>query len=96
MNARISAVLVALVLVTGAVAAQERFGTLQGKVTDPQGSAVPGVTVTVTEIQTGASRVFVSDTNGQYLAADLTPGRYNVAFEKAHWAAVFGRSSRFD
>jgi len=88
MYARISAVLVALALVTGVAAAQERFGTLQGKVTDPQGSPVPGVTITVTESQTGTSRVFVTDTNGQYLAPDLNPGRYTVVFELTGFAKV--------
>ena len=51
MYARISAALVAVALVmTGLASAQERFGTLTGRVTDQQGAAVPGVTVTVTNI----------------------------------------------
>src|SRR4030095_13747045 len=89
MYARISALLVAFALaMTGLATAQERFGTLQGRVTDQQGAAVPGVTVTMTNVQTGAARTFVSDTNGQYIAADLTPGRYNVKFELTGFAPV--------
>jgi hypothetical protein len=89
MYARISALLVAFALaITGLATAQERFGTLQGRVTDQQGAAVPGVTVTMTNVQTGAVRTFVSDTNGQYIAADLTPGRYNVKFELTGFAPV--------
>jgi hypothetical protein len=74
--------------VTGPAAAQERFGTIQGRVTDQQGAAIPGVTVTMTNVQTGAVRTFVTDSNGQYVAADLTPGRYNLNFELAGFATV--------
>src|ERR1043166_6924274 len=46
MYARMSALLVAFaVAVTGLASAQERFGTLTGKVTDEQNAAVPGVSV---------------------------------------------------
>ena len=89
MNARISALLVAVaVLVAGPAIAQERFGTLTGLVKDQQGAAIPGVTVTVTNTQSGEVRSFVTDTNGQYLAPDLNPGRYTVAFELSGFAKV--------
>ena len=89
MYARISAYLVACALVfTGLASAQERFGALTGKVTDQQGQAVPGVTVTATNTQTGEVRAFVTNANGQYVAQDLVPGRYNVSFELAGFAKV--------
>ncbi len=89
MYARIGALLVAMAMAfTGLASAQERFGTLQGRVTDQQGQAVPGVTVSVTDIQSGAVRTFVTDANGQYNAPDLNPGRYNVAFELTGFSKV--------
>lgn len=89
MRTRLSAIVPALVLVVASLAgAQERFGTLQGKITDEQGSTVPGVTVTVTNTQSGEVRSFVSDNNGQYVAADLNPGRYTVAFELTGFSRV--------
>jgi hypothetical protein len=89
MHARISALLVAMtVAMTGLATAQERFGTLTGRVTDQQGAAVPGVTVTVTNTQSGEVRTFVTDGNGQYIAADLNPGRYTVAFELSGFSTV--------
>jgi hypothetical protein len=89
MYARISALLVALTLaLTGLATAQERFGTLQGRVTDQQGAAIPGVTVTVTNTQSGDVRTFVTDTNGMWVAPDLNPGRYTVRYELTGFAPV--------
>src|SRR6185369_12648051 len=68
--------------------AQERFGTLTGKVTVQQGAAVPGVTVSTTNIATGEARLFVTDANGQYIAPDLNPGRYTVTFELTGFSKV--------
>ena len=80
MHARISAFLVAFALaVTGLAAAQETTGSLQGQVTDPQGLAVPGATVTVTGPQ--GARTFVTDAEGRWVAPFLTPGLYTVRVE---------------
>ena len=49
---------------------------------------MPGVTVTVTNAETAEVRTYVTDTNGQYQAVDLNPGRYNVAFELSGFAKV--------
>src|SRR5262245_40303589 len=84
--------------------AQERFGKLTGTVTDQQNSAVPGVTVTVTNTDTGAARVFVTDANGRYNATDLQPGKYSIAFELSGFSrverpdilVVLGRSFQLD
>ena len=89
MYARISAFLVAFALaVTGLAAAQERFGTLTGKVTDQQDLALPGVTITVTNTQTGGVQTFVTDANGIYSARELAPGRYTVAFELTGFSRI--------
>src|SRR5262245_35053632 len=89
MYARISAYLVACALVlTGLASAQERFGALTGRVTDQQGAAIPGVTVVTTNTQSGEIRTFVTDSNGQFAALDLVPGRYTVRFELTGFAKV--------
>jgi hypothetical protein len=82
--------LLTLMMLTAAsvASAQERFGALTGRVTDQQGGAIPGVIVTTTHLQTGEMRSFVTDANGQYMAADLTPGRYTVFFELIGFAKV--------
>jgi hypothetical protein len=76
-------VLVALlaVVIPGAATAQERFGGLGGVITDASQAPVPGVTITATNKQTGATRVAVSGTDGAYRIPDLEPGRYSVSVE---------------
>jgi hypothetical protein len=88
MYARISTSLLALLLtVVSMASAQERFGSLTGKVADAQGLALPGVTVTVTNNETRRSTVVVTDNEGSYLAQPLEPGRYAVKFELSGFVA---------
>ncbi len=62
-------------------AAQERFGGLTGVVTDQQGGALPGATITTTNNDTGTVRTTVSDENGRFNIDALEPGRYSVIVE---------------
>ena len=70
-------ILVALlaVIATSAATAQERFGGLAGVVLDSSQAPVPGVTITATNKQTGATRVAVTGADGPYRIPDLEPGR---------------------
>jgi Carboxypeptidase regulatory-like domain/TonB-dependent Receptor Plug Domain len=69
------------VLVTFACAtaahAQSR-GTISGTATDNSGGVVPGVTIVVTNTDTGVARTLVTDERGRYIAPDLAPGPYSV------------------
>src|SRR5438105_1150232 len=53
-------------------------GTVEGLVTDATGAVLPGVTVTVRNIDTNVSRDVTTDGSGRYRAAALQPGRYEV------------------
>lgn len=53
-------------------------GTLQGTVIDPQGSQLPGVTVTIRNVDTGYQRVVVTNDSGFYSAPYLPLGTYDV------------------
>ncbi len=52
--------------------------TILGTVTDPSGSVVPNVKVITTHVETGEVRSAVTNDTGQYVAADLPIGHYNV------------------
>ena len=56
-------------------------GTILGTVTDNSGAVMPGVTITVTNVDTGRSRVYVTDGNGEYTAPSLPTGTYTVGAE---------------
>ena len=56
-------------------------GSIEGTVTDSSGAALPGVTVTITNTDTGAQRVVVSGTEGAYRAPLLALGSYDVRAE---------------
>ncbi len=68
--------------------AQERFGALAGTITDATQSALPGVTVTATNVQTLAARTTVTTADGSYTIPDLAPGRYNVTVELSGFQRV--------
>ena len=67
----------------GPVFAQAGASTgLTGHVTDSTGSALPGVTVTLTHVDTGRERVVtVTGANGGWEARFLSPGTYRITFE---------------
>ena len=58
--------------------AQTVTGTIQGTVTDTSGGVLPGVTVTIRQMDTGAQRVVVTNEAGIYSAPFVQIGRYAV------------------
>ena len=55
--------------------------TLSGKVTDQNGAVIPGATVTVSQENSKAERIAVTDGDGNYKVIQLSPGKYNVKAE---------------
>jgi len=80
MHRRISAVMAALlfVLLCSAAGAQEARGTIQGRVTDSSGAAVPGATVEVFNLATGVATTTNTNAEGSYRVPFLNPGTYRV------------------
>jgi outer membrane receptor protein involved in Fe transport len=54
---------------------------ISGTIIDQQNAVLPGVTVTVTEENTGLSRNTVTSANGDYVVPTLLPGRYTISAE---------------
>jgi len=77
---RIKTIVALAGLVTAALFAQER-GVYSGKVTDPQGSAIPGATVIATEIRTGTKTTATSEATGAYSLPFLAPGEYEITVD---------------
>jgi outer membrane receptor protein involved in Fe transport len=85
---RLSTVVLALVLASVGPIAAQTGGTLQGTVLDDQGLALPGATVTLTNIETGFSRTDVADEQGRYRAPALPPGIYSITAELSGFATA--------
>jgi len=78
----ITAVLIALAMALPAAAQSTAInGTIEGTVTDEQGAVLPGVTVTVTNVDTGDTRAVVTNESGLYRAPLLPLGTYRVEAE---------------
>ena len=76
--ARVALLSMLLVLVPLTAQAQQVLGTIQGTVTDADGAALPGTSVEVTNVDTGAARTVFTDAGGFYKARSLPSGNYNV------------------
>ena len=74
--------LVAMLAAASLVSAQEVRASITGTVTDAQGAAIPGVTITATNIANNSSITQVTNDAGLYLAPFLTPGSYRLTAEK--------------
>ena len=62
-----------------AVAFAQDTATLTGTVRDRTGAVIAGTTVSVTNTSTGIAREFTTNTAGEYVAAGLPPGQYNLS-----------------
>ena len=62
-------------------AAQQGQSSVQGRVVDASGAALPGVTVLITHEGSGVFRQVVSNADGSYFATGLVPGPYRIEAE---------------
>src|SRR3989441_5482560 len=67
-----------LALAAVAAFAQTETGQISGKVTDPNGAAVPNATVTLKNTNTGAEKTAQVGDQGDYIFTNLQPGKYDV------------------
>jgi predicted porin len=68
------------------VASAQTAASLSGKVTDQTGSTLLGVAVTITNVDTGATRTVATDVRGRYQASDLAEGRFEIRASKQRFA----------
>src|ERR1700688_3663175 len=78
-----TAALIAAVFFASSAFAQNATGTLDGRVNDASGSAVPGATVTIENQATNVRQVTPTNTEGRFYQRYLLPGTYNETVEKA-------------
>src|SRR5215212_10616155 len=77
-----AAVLISLAIASAAAAQGQAInGSVEGTVTDESGGLLPGVVVTVTNVDTGDTRSVVTNDGGVYRAPLLPLGAYRVSAE---------------
>jgi hypothetical protein len=76
-----AAVLAGVLDLTGVAYAQAPAATVQGTAIDESAAVIPGVRVTVVNLDTGLQRSRTCDENGTFVVSLLPPGRYQVTAE---------------
>jgi outer membrane receptor protein involved in Fe transport len=76
-------VAVVLSVATSPLLAQGATATMSGKATDTTGAVLPGVEITVTNVDTGQSRLAITGDEGRYNTPELGVGNYEVRAELA-------------
>ena len=77
-----------LMVVADRPASAQVTATISGRVEDPSGAAIAGATVTVKNLETGATRVVRTDDTGNFRALSLSVGRQEVKVEQINFRAA--------
>jgi Carboxypeptidase regulatory-like domain/TonB dependent receptor len=78
MRAAVVALLFGAMLCSLPAGAQTLYGSITGTVTDAQGAAVPGATVTATNVGTQHTVSVPTDSDGNYTMHNMLPGTYDL------------------
>ena len=90
------ALLMMLVMACSAIPAfgqaQASSGQIVGNITDPQGAALSGATITAVNTQTGLKQTVTSSDDGNFRILLLPPGLYTVTVEAAGFTKATAQS----
>lgn len=78
---RVVMIVVGIMLTGAGLVFAQATSTINGRVLDQGDAVLPGVTVTVTNQNTGVARTTVSNAEGVFYLPGLEPGTYNLATE---------------
>src|SRR5712691_345864 len=85
-----------LLLFISSAVAQQGSSQLKGKTLGPDGAALPGVTVTVKNQESGLVRTTVSDKDGVYVMSAVIPGSYELTAELSGFKNFLRRNVRLE
>jgi hypothetical protein len=87
---RCFAVLLGIAFLIGStIFSQETRGTIAGRVTDPSGGVIPGVSITVANVETNVSNNALTNDSGLFEVPFLMPGQYTVTAELSGFKRYF-------
>jgi hypothetical protein len=71
-----------------AFAQNTNSGDIRGTVTDTSGAVIPGVTVSLLNVDTGVSKDFTTNRNGLFDTSAILPGHYTLTFRKEGFETI--------
>src|SRR5260370_20482572 len=89
-STKVHLLILAFTLILGRVAFGQTFGSIDGELHDTTGAAVTGVTVSVINTGTNATRTTITNDAGAYSFPSLSPGTYTLRAEKPGFKTVVG------
>ena len=89
-------ILATILLLAVAVLGQTNKGGISGTVLDPNGAAVPGATVTITNVGTGQTQTLTTSESGAYTVTSLDPVTYRITVEMAGFKKAVVESVKVD
>src|SRR5688572_13973102 len=87
----IGLLLLSVLFLPALVFAQSTTGVIEGVVSDASGAALPGVTVTLRNVETNYTHTLVTDSAGRYRGVLLPLGRYDVSATLSGFATRVSR-----
>lgn len=78
---RIAQILLCGLILAAASVAQTSSGVISGNVADPQGAAVPGAEVVLTQSLTSVKTAMRTDPAGNFVFPSVLPGQYSISIE---------------
>jgi hypothetical protein len=78
------------------LSAQRNTASIFGTVTDASGAIIPGVSVRITNDDTGQESASVSDALGNFILPDLAPGRYTLSASMKGFKQFVRKDLRLD
>jgi hypothetical protein len=90
---RIACLIFTLLLSALTIWAQAETGQITGAVSDPTGAAVADASISVRNVDTGATRVTVSNADGLYAVTNLMPGEFEINVTAPGFSAYKSRVS---
>jgi hypothetical protein len=83
-----------ILMVMGTAIALAQSSSIAGTITDPQGNAVAGATVVVTQKATSLTRTVTTTSDGSYRVPQVAPGSYQVRIEAQGFKALVAEDVR--
>src|SRR5215470_4954964 len=86
----------AVLLLCSSMFTQGNTGRILGGVKDPTGAVIPGVMISIRDVDRGTTRTVTTDEAGLYNAPNLLPGTYTIRVEFAGFATVERQNTRLE